>query len=201
MEGCFHSPSPLPGLPGMRVPRSHGLRRGLQSNVRFADSAPRLSATLCTDSGPVSGPADASSHPISCYHRTDLRSRDVSFKQEYAVHGPLRNSVGCVLLYVWIALSGCANTGPDPAEPAATSQTRKNLYWGDLHNHNSIGQIRGSLERTFEIAQNHLDFFAFTPQSQWPDMRPIPGAATRSSYAASTRSRRTGSESSNSGMR
>ncbi len=91
------------------------------------------------------------------------------------MHGPQGKRVGCVLLYLWIALSGCANTGPDPAEPAATSQTRKNLYWGDLHNHNSTGQIRGSLERTFEIAQNHLDFFAFTPQSQWPDMREIPG--------------------------
>lgn len=50
----------------------------------------------------------------------------------------------------------------------------KNLYWGDIHNHNSIGQRKGSLERSFEIARSHLDFFCFTPQSQWPDMVDIP---------------------------
>lgn len=26
------------------------------------------------------------------------------------------------------------------------------------------------LERTFEVARNHLDFFAFTPHSYWPDV-------------------------------
>jgi hypothetical protein len=51
----------------------------------------------------------------------------------------------------------------------------KRLYWGDLHNHNSIGQIQGSLERSYDIARGHLDFFAFTAQSQWFDMVPIPG--------------------------
>jgi hypothetical protein len=50
----------------------------------------------------------------------------------------------------------------------------KNLYWGDLHNHNSIGQLRGSLERSYDIARSHLDFFCFTPQSCWPDMIEIP---------------------------
>ena len=74
-----------------------------------------------------------------------------------------------------ICLSGCAS-GPSsrPIENERPAE-QKNLYWGDLHNHNSIGQIKGSLERTFDIAQSHLDFFAFTPQSQWPDMRQIPG--------------------------
>ncbi len=51
----------------------------------------------------------------------------------------------------------------------------KHLYWGDLHNHNSIGQIQGSLERSYDIARSHLDFFAFTAQSQWFDMVKIPG--------------------------
>jgi hypothetical protein len=50
----------------------------------------------------------------------------------------------------------------------------KNLYWGDIHNHNSIGQIRGSLERSYDIARSHLDFFCFTPQSLWPDMVELP---------------------------
>ncbi len=51
----------------------------------------------------------------------------------------------------------------------------KHLYWGDLHNHNSIGQIQGSLERSYDIARGHLDFFAFTAQSQWFDMVTITG--------------------------
>ena len=43
-------------------------------------------------------------------------------------------------------------------------------YWGDLHNHNHIGYAQGSLRRTFEIARNHLDFFAFTPHAHWHDI-------------------------------
>ena len=49
-----------------------------------------------------------------------------------------------------------------------------NLYWGDIHNHNSIGQIKGSLERSYDIARSNLDFYCFTPQSQWEDMIEIP---------------------------
>jgi len=45
-----------------------------------------------------------------------------------------------------------------------------NIYFGDLHNHNSVGYARGSLGRTFEIARNHLDFFAFTPHGYWHDI-------------------------------
>jgi hypothetical protein len=45
------------------------------------------------------------------------------------------------------------------------------VYFGDLHNHNAIGYAQGSLRRTFEIARNHLDFFAFTPHGWWPDIR------------------------------
>jgi len=44
------------------------------------------------------------------------------------------------------------------------------LFFGDLHNHNSVGYAQGSLERTYEIARNHLDFFAFTPHGWWHDI-------------------------------
>lgn len=54
--------------------------------------------------------------------------------------------------------------------------TTYNTYFGDLHNHNQVGYAQGSLERSFEIARNHLDFFAFTPHSYWPDMDEYDGA-------------------------
>jgi hypothetical protein len=46
----------------------------------------------------------------------------------------------------------------------------KNIFWGDIHNHCNIGYARGSLERAYEIAQSHLDFYCFTPHSQWHDI-------------------------------
>ncbi|MFK5921548.1 MAG: DUF3604 domain-containing protein [Verrucomicrobiota bacterium] len=49
------------------------------------------------------------------------------------------------------------------------------LYWGDLHNHNAIGYGKGSLERSIEIAQEHLDFFAFTGHASWHDLPKMPG--------------------------
>ncbi len=48
------------------------------------------------------------------------------------------------------------------------------IYWGDLHNHNAVGYAQGSLARSFEIAREHLDFFAHTGHSQWPDMPVMP---------------------------
>lgn len=48
------------------------------------------------------------------------------------------------------------------------------IYWGDLHNHNAVGYARGSLARSFEIAREHLDFYAHTGHSQWPDMPVMP---------------------------
>ena len=60
------------------------------------------------------------------------------------------------------ALAGAATV------PGQTPRYR--TYFGDLHNHNSIGYAQGSLRRTFEIASNHLDFFAFTPHGYWPDI-------------------------------
>lgn len=43
-------------------------------------------------------------------------------------------------------------------------------YFGDLHNHNQVGYAQGTLGRSFEIARNHLDFYAFTPHAYWPDI-------------------------------
>jgi len=49
------------------------------------------------------------------------------------------------------------------------------LYWGDLHNHNAVGYAQGSLERSIDVAQEHLDFFAFTGHASWHDMPNMPG--------------------------
>ncbi|MHC4994075.1 MAG: DUF3604 domain-containing protein [Planctomycetota bacterium] len=49
------------------------------------------------------------------------------------------------------------------------------LYWGDLHNHNAVGYAKGTLERSIEIAQEHLDFFAFTGHAWWHDLPRMPG--------------------------
>ena len=45
-----------------------------------------------------------------------------------------------------------------------------NLYWGDLHNHNGVGVGKGSLDRSYAIAEGTLDFYAFTPHGWWPDI-------------------------------
>jgi hypothetical protein len=52
---------------------------------------------------------------------------------------------------------------------------RYQLYWGDLHNHNAVGYAKGSLQRSIEIAREHLDFFAFTGHAAWHDMPKMPG--------------------------
>ncbi len=64
----------------------------------------------------------------------------------------------------WLGGSALAAARPQPAEE--THRT----YWGDLHNHNHVGYAQGSLRRTFEVARNHLDFFAFTPHAYWHDI-------------------------------
>ena len=44
-------------------------------------------------------------------------------------------------------------------------------FWGDLHNHNAIGYGKGSLERSYRIAEGSgLDVYAFTPHGNWKDM-------------------------------
>lgn len=50
----------------------------------------------------------------------------------------------------------------------------RELYFGDLHNHNVVGYAKGSLERSFDIAREHLDFFAFAGHAQWHDMPTMP---------------------------
>ncbi|MCZ6793636.1 MAG: DUF3604 domain-containing protein [Planctomycetota bacterium] len=49
------------------------------------------------------------------------------------------------------------------------------LFWGDLHNHNAVGYAKGSLERSIDLAREHLDFFAFTGHASWHDMPRMPG--------------------------
>jgi len=52
-------------------------------------------------------------------------------------------------------------------------QSRR-LYWGDIHNHNAVGYGKGSLQRSYDIAESHLDFFAFTAHGHWHDMPIMP---------------------------
>jgi len=49
------------------------------------------------------------------------------------------------------------------------------VFFGDLHNHNSLGYGFGSLERSIDVAGEHLDFFAFTGHSSWHDIHPMEG--------------------------
>ena len=58
---------------------------------------------------------------------------------------------------------------PASAAQAAQPPAYRNFF-GDLHNHNQVGYAQGTLERAFEIARNHLDFYAFTPHAYWPDV-------------------------------
>jgi hypothetical protein len=53
-------------------------------------------------------------------------------------------------------------------------RSKYQLFWGDLHNHNAVGYAQGSLERSIEIAREHLDFFAFTGHAWWHDMPEMP---------------------------
>lgn len=52
---------------------------------------------------------------------------------------------------------------------------KKNIYFGDIHNHNACGYGKGSLLRAIDVARNHLDFFAFTGHSNWHDMEAMEG--------------------------
>jgi len=71
-----------------------------------------------------------------------------------------------------LASLGCSHLTPGllagaPMPPQAGGYR---VYFGDLHNHSSVGYAQGSLERAFEIARNHLDFFGFTPHGYWHDI-------------------------------
>ena len=71
-----------------------------------------------------------------------------------------------------LASLGCSSLAPtmSPASSAYPRSGDYNIYFGDLHNHNEVGYARGSLERAYEIAAEHLDFFAFTPHGYWHDI-------------------------------
>ncbi|REK11876.1 MAG: hypothetical protein DWQ37_12700 [Planctomycetota bacterium] len=72
-------------------------------------------------------------------------------------------------LFSWAAISSMLGQ----AEAADDSSAHK-LYFGDLHNHNAVGYAKGSLERSIDLAREHLDFFAFTGHASWHDMPHMP---------------------------
>ena len=71
-----------------------------------------------------------------------------------------------------LAALGCSALPQKLAQQSQNQQQGSgyNIYFGDLHNHNEVGYAQGSLGRTFEIAREHLDFFAFTPHGYWHDI-------------------------------
>lgn len=71
-----------------------------------------------------------------------------------------------------------SDRGPRGWESNFVSNDRRILF-GDIHNHNAYGYGIGSLERSIDIAQTHLDFFAFTGHSSWHDMEPMEGSRER----------------------
>ncbi|MHC4298217.1 MAG: DUF3604 domain-containing protein [Planctomycetota bacterium] len=73
-----------------------------------------------------------------------------------------------------MALGAGAPTIQSAAGSDQTRSSAMNLYWGDLHNHGAVGYAKGSLDRAYDIAQSHLDFFCYTAHSQWHDMPKMP---------------------------
>jgi hypothetical protein len=69
----------------------------------------------------------------------------------------------------WMGLSTAATVARSLSAAQAPASSYK-TYFGDLHNHGVVGYAQGSLRRSFEIARNHLDFFAFTPHAYWHDI-------------------------------
>ena len=67
-----------------------------------------------------------------------------------------------------------ATAGSADVKDKVVQHSEKNIYWGDIHNHNAVGYARGSLERSYDIARSTLDFFCFTGHSQWHDMPTMP---------------------------
>ena len=68
------------------------------------------------------------------------------------------------------AAAGAALPSLAQAQIAGRPSDAYRNFFGDLHNHNDVGYAQGSLSRSFEVARNHLDFYAFTPHSYWPDV-------------------------------
>lgn len=79
--------------------------------------------------------------------------------------------------FVGGALAAAVLSGTRQQSQLAASQdaSQFNLYWGDLHNHNAVGYAKGTLNRSIDVAREHLDFFAFTGHASWHDMPKMPG--------------------------
>jgi len=79
----------------------------------------------------------------------------------------------------WLKYSGLIGIGltfsPAMGYPRSFKEDDYTTFFGDLHNHNMIGYAQGTLRRTYEIARNHLDFFAFTPHAHWHDISSYSG--------------------------
>ena len=74
------------------------------------------------------------------------------------------------------SLSGALLAGRHAESQAADGDgAKRRLFWGDLHNHNAVGYAKGTLERSIDVAREHLDFFAFTGHASWHDMPKMPG--------------------------
>ena len=84
----------------------------------------------------------------------------------------LKNTVG--IGAASLITTNLINPGRSASVKNKTGPFGKNLYWGDVHNHNAVGYAKGSLERSYDIARSHLDFFCFTGHSQWHDMPKMP---------------------------
>jgi hypothetical protein len=76
--------------------------------------------------------------------------------------GVMRLNPWIMLIAGIFAFTRC--TAPDEYDAG-----RKKIFWGDIHNHCNVGYAKGSLERAYDIAESHLDFYCFTPHSQWHD--------------------------------
>ncbi len=79
----------------------------------------------------------------------------------------------------WTAISSALGNDARPSAsggPGGDTQggSGTKLYFGDLHNHNAVGYAKGSLERSIDLAREHLDFFAFTGHASWHDMPQMP---------------------------
>jgi hypothetical protein len=72
--------------------------------------------------------------------------------------------------------AGALGLSATPVQGAPDAASDFNIYFGDLHNHANVGYAQGSLRRVYEIARNHLDFFAFTPHAHWNDIRHFEGS-------------------------
>jgi hypothetical protein len=84
----------------------------------------------------------------------------------------LKNSLG--IGAVSFIPTKITNAGQAAYKERISGSSGKKLYWGDVHNHNAVGYAKGSLERAYDIARSHLDFFCFTGHSQWHDMPKMP---------------------------